>query len=386
MNLTSLIWGAALRGAILLAIAGIAAHLLRRASADLRHRIWAAALVGMALRLVPIQRAEELRISVAAASFVNGPATGAGSTPWQVWALWIWGAGAVMIALKTGVGVLRLWWLTRRARQESENIYISNATATPLTWGAFRPVILLPEYASRWTPDELGRAMSHEEAHIARRDWAWQMFAQAMTAIFWFHPLVWLAASRLRREADLAADNAVMDAGADAATYAAQLLEVARMFQGPRYATGVNMVRTPAIEGRIQSILNPALRRKPAGLVARLAIAIGTVALLAPLAAFQSEQLHKLDEPGIKGPRIVTRVDPQYTEQAKADRIEGTVTLRAVIGTNGQAHDIVVLKPLYPGLDENAMAALTRWVFTPAEKDGKPVAVSVMLEVNFHFK
>jgi TonB family protein len=347
----------------------------------------------MALLLVPFPHLGAIPISITTSGVVSDPSSLGRTSLWREFVHdvertfgLIWAAVAAVLGMKIALGAGRLWKLTRGARHESDDIYITPATATPLTWGAFRPVILLPEYTSQWTLDERERAIRHEQAHILRHDWAWQLFAQAMTVIFWFHPLVWVAAAGLRREADLAADNAVMAAGADAANYAAQLLEVARMYQGPHYAAGVNMIRTSKIEGRILSILNPSLVRKPAGWVARLSVAMGVLALFLPLAAFQGEDVHKGSEPGIKGPVIIYKVDPDYTQKAKDEHVEGSVLLDLIIGSNGLPHDVIVARSLYPGLDENAVAAISTWKFKPAEKDGKPVAISAKIEVNFKLR
>ena len=388
MNLMLLIFGAALKGTLVLTAAAVAVTVLRRESPDLRFRIWLAALVTLLLLLIPLPTPfiGSFRLSASVSALANPGAGVSASREWQTWILGGWIIGFLFIALKAVLGMIRLMMLTRGARRDTRNVYWTGETKTPLTWGFFRPVILLPDYASEWTDGQRDRAIRHEQAHIAHHDWVWHLFAQAVTAIFWFHPLVWLAASSLRREAELAADDAVLAAGTDAATYAAQLVEVARMFQGRHYAAGVNMIRSSMIEGRIQSILNPARVRKPAGFVARAGIVIAALAFLLPLAAYQAEPLHKISEPGVKAPTILSKIDPDYTQKAKDEHVEGKVVLTLVVGSNGQPHDIVVAQSLYPGLDENAVDALSQWKFKPAEKDGKPVAVQATIEVNFKLK
>jgi TonB family protein len=82
-------------------------------------------------------------------------------------------------------------------------------------------------------------------------------------------------------------------------------------------------------------------------------------------------------------PLVISRVDPGYTPEAKHAKVEGTVILQVVIGTDGLAHDIHVKKGLGSGLDENAIEAAQKWFFKPATKDGEPVAASAQLELRF---
>ena len=91
----------------------------------------------------------------------------------------------------------------------------------------------------------------------------------------------------------------------------------------------------------------------------------------------------QLKDPGVKAPRPLHTPDPKYSKSAKKQGIEGIVTLSAVIGTDGKAHDVKVVKSLEPSLDANAIEAVKTWKFAPATKDGRPVAVAMHLEIDF---
>ena len=101
----------------------------------------------------------------------------------------------------------------------------------------------MPAYVEDWPEEQRDVVIRHERAHIERRDWLWQAFAQVMTAIFWFHPLVWLAAAQMRQEAEHAADDATLAAGVQAPDYADRLMAVARQLSGRSPAGAVAMVR-----------------------------------------------------------------------------------------------------------------------------------------------
>jgi protein TonB len=86
---------------------------------------------------------------------------------------------------------------------------------------------------------------------------------------------------------------------------------------------------------------------------------------------------------GVSAPRVLYDPDPEYSQEARQAKYQGTVVLWVVIGPDGRAHDIRVQRPLGMGLDEKAIEAVRQWRFQPAEKDGHPVAVQVNVEVNF---
>jgi TonB family protein len=75
--------------------------------------------------------------------------------------------------------------------------------------------------------------------------------------------------------------------------------------------------------------------------------------------------------------------NPGYTDKARKAKISGSVTLSFTVGTDGKAHDILVVKSLGYGLDENAVTAVQQWKFDPAAKDGKPIAAPMVIEVDF---
>lgn len=86
---------------------------------------------------------------------------------------------------------------------------------------------------------------------------------------------------------------------------------------------------------------------------------------------------------GVSAPRAIYAPDPNYSEEARKAKYQGTVVLWVIVGTDGRTREIRVQRSLGLGLDENAVEAIRRWRFEPARKDGVPVAVQVSVEVNF---
>ncbi len=87
---------------------------------------------------------------------------------------------------------------------------------------------------------------------------------------------------------------------------------------------------------------------------------------------------------GVSAPRAIFAPDPEYSEEARKAKYQGTVVLWVVIGPDGRTHQIRVARTLGMGLDEKAIEAVRTWKFDPARKDGQAVAVQVNIEVNFH--
>jgi len=386
--MTDQLMEAALRATVVLAAAWIATRILARASADIRHRIWSAALMIVALLLIPVPVPDQMRIQIVSGAHTAG--IGSASNNWPSLLLIAWAAGMIFLLLRQGAGLVRLARLTQRARGlDGDHIVISDEITTPMTWGAFRPAILLPAYMEQWPAAKRDAVVLHERVHIARRDWTWQMFAQVVTAVFWFHPLVWVAAARLRFEAERAADDRVLAEGVSATDYADRLVEVARQIrrEGGMFSTILSgasiamvspsaMVRPSALTSRIDAILDSARSHSRAGVAHRAAVLMASTLLFLSLAVAQNADLSV-------PPRVASKVEPKYTRQARAAKIQGKVVLTMVIKSDGRADQIQVARSLDKGLDANAITAIRKWHFDPGKKNGKAVPVAATIEVNF---
>jgi TonB family protein len=86
---------------------------------------------------------------------------------------------------------------------------------------------------------------------------------------------------------------------------------------------------------------------------------------------------------GVSQPVPIYRPDPDYSEEARKAKYQGTVILAIVVDEKGNPRDVRVLKPLGLGLDQKAIEAVEKWRFRPGMKDGHPVKVMAQIEVNF---
>jgi len=82
-------------------------------------------------------------------------------------------------------------------------------------------------------------------------------------------------------------------------------------------------------------------------------------------------------------PTLIVKTEPEYSEEARKARLQGTVLLRIEVDTHGQAQNIMVRQSLGLGLDDRAIDAVKKWKFNPGKVNGKPTAVVAYVEVNF---
>ncbi|MCX6927880.1 MAG: M56 family metallopeptidase, partial [Verrucomicrobia bacterium] len=214
---------------------------------------------------------------------VSAPArpvpAGANTAVFNLWHVaWVaWLIGVSLALLPTAGGMFSLWRLERRSRHETSFTWLdllrqllaglglnrpvrllkSARRRMPMTWGVWRPRVLLPEESESWPAERRRVVLLHELAHAKRWDYATQLAAQLACALHWFNPLVWLAARPMVTERERACDDIVLSHGAKPADYAEQVLEIAVGVPLGRLAAfgGIAMARPSKLESRLRAIL-----------------------------------------------------------------------------------------------------------------------------------
>ena len=128
----------------------------------------------------------------------------------------------------------------------------------PITFGILRPVIVLPHSAGTWPDADVDRVLVHELEHVRRRDWIVHMVARAACAIYWFHPLAWSSWRRLGLEAERACDDAVV-AGHEETSSARQLVDLASRLPAMSDAAGLGVAHRSDLSARVDSLLGELL-------------------------------------------------------------------------------------------------------------------------------
>jgi beta-lactamase regulating signal transducer with metallopeptidase domain len=162
--------------------------------------------------------------------------------------------------------------LRRRVR-----LLVSARVGTPMAGGLWRPTIFLPAAAPGWTDERRDVVLAHELAHLAGHDPLRHVAARLAVALYWFHPLAWMAARRAAAAREQACDEAVLSLGTRPSDYARVLLDMADAMPpaSPRLAA-LPMVHPSHLETRLMAILNDDVR---AGRARRMAIPATVFAL-----------------------------------------------------------------------------------------------------------
>ncbi|MFM8534315.1 MAG: TonB family protein, partial [Acidimicrobiia bacterium] len=389
----------------------------------------------------------------------------------------------------------------RLALRAPVRLVVTDHPALLVTWGALSPVILLPADADTWSTDRISHVVAHEMAHMHRRDWVIQLFAEIARAVNWFNLLFWIACSRLRRDSEHACDDIVIDLGFRGTSYASHLLDLARSFSvhGRTWLPAPSIARPSTLERRVRAMLNPQVDRRPISNLRRAAIAVALLVLTIPIAAASQgntpsgtvadqmgrriadavvrlvpteggpaietktdgngaftfhdvaagDYMLSVRQPGfsgkrhrvalkgggvtfnlqvqvgtlresvtvtggsdvgpqptrsvqtaraipdapasctasdggqIKPPTKLRDVRPRYKQEWVAAGLEGSVLMQATIGTDGRVRGLDVISPGNAELEDEALAAVSGWEFSPTYLNCEPIEVQMFVTVNF---
>ena len=318
----------------------------------------------------------------------------------------IWITGMVFVLARLGIGFVSLKRAFRRGAPlldaawlldladacsqfdlRPQRIRLSVAGVnSAVTFGFWRPVILLPPAATEWDALSRRTVLLHELAHIRGRDWLWNCLAQIALALFWFHPLVWVLYGVLRREEELACDDAALHRGIAPEIYAGVLLDMTRNLPSDFLLASGMSGNAAHLRERFQHILQrresvPASANAGKAAIVFLALVLAGCTSL-PSGNATSEKIYKIDS-DVSAPTLINKVEPKYSDAARKDKLQGTVLLGVTISADGRPRNLHVVRSLREDLDENAIAAIMHWRFHPALHQGTPVASNANIEVNF---
>lgn len=242
--------------------------------------------------------------------------------------------------------------------------------AGPSVLWAPRSLLLLPaDFLERFNADERRLVLQHERMHLRRGDALWSLLAELAFALLWFHPLAWLALPRLRLDQELACDERVLQQlPQEEVKYAHTLLHSAGLDATPVLIPWLS-------EPQLKERLNMIQRHRPGTLRRRIGF-IGLAALMAGGAFATQAVVHaKPDQPALADLDYNLHVIPPYPADAIANKQEGTVVLKVLVGTDGIPRKVEVdpATRAAPSLVKSASDTAMQWRFSPMMKNGKPV-------------
>jgi TonB family protein len=291
--------------------------------------------------------------------------------------LWLVGAAALFVLM-----LVRQRRFQRSVLRQPEQAHDESAWATPAVTGLLRPRIVLPaDFAARYTPEEQRLVIAHEQLHIERGDIPAQALATLIRCVFWFHPLVHLAAARFRFDQELACDAAVVARFPESRRrYGDAMLKTQLAEFG--LPVGCHWQSSHPLKERVamlkHAVPSPTYRRF--GLTVVAAIVSG-----ASLAAWAS-QAPSGDTAAVSMPTFQSMSKPQFPALAKDAGISGHVDVEIQVGADGRVTDVVVVRSQPSGVfDEAAVAAVRQWTFNPGidAATGEPAASRVRVPIQF---
>lgn len=217
------------------------------------------------------------------------------------------------------------------------------AVDAPAVVGIRRPCILLPADCVEWSAEKMRMVLSHELAHVERRDVFWQLAARAVAALYWVHPLTWLAVRRMRQERERACDDRVLCLGLPAVDYAVELAEFAAALAGrPSPLLGsVGMAEQLPLEDRVRSILDGSVARNLASpkvrgvllaAVACLVLLLGVLRPFAPVRTTATEPPPSSKQDAAKSVKSAAEA-AKTIEKPADDQVDGSVLELMAKGT-----------------------------------------------------
>jgi bla regulator protein BlaR1 len=310
--------------------------------------------------------------------------------PWARAVLFVIAAGTAFRLFRLGLGLARLRAWRRSARPAdacldagaiaaavrdagaSAQLLLTREVDAPATYGARRPVVLLPERMSSLPPAGQRDILLHELRHVRRGDWSRAAVEELIAALFWFHPaLAWLR-GRIRLARELVVDAEVVARTGERRRYLETLLAFAEADGVPPPAPA--LFSPPHLASRVDALMKEDSMTKArtwsalAASAAVVALAGATVVTAVPLRSRGGDDTAKAAPRTAKERKVVQKTPPTYPLDAKKAGIEGSVVLDVLITAAGEVTDVKAVKGPEE-LREAAAAAVRQWKYEPGPVD-----------------
>ncbi len=257
------------------------------------------------------------------------------------------------------------------------DVYISEEVNGPVTFGVFRPAILVP---SRWTTDEA--VALHELIHVARRDWTFTLFEELLRALLWFHPAVWWLIGQIQLAREEAVDRAVVEYTLSRGQYLRTLLAMAEARADIGLAQAPLFLKKRHLRERVAALIeevNMSELRIRSSMAGFAAIVIMTGWLGVRGLPLRAAPQSVTDATGVTvqvdEAKLLHRSSVQYPKKALANGIQGTVIIEATLDKKGEVTDARVASGPQE-LRGAALESVLQWHFNP-EVQPSPAQIEI---------
>ncbi|MEX1197376.1 MAG: M56 family metallopeptidase [Pseudohongiellaceae bacterium] len=396
-------------------------------SAPSRHLLWLSSLLCAALlpfmpAMVAAGLPGEIRTPVLFEMRVSPDSTagvvsaGSGMFYWSMWLLALYLLPSLLLLLRLSLALFRLVRSDVRAREVQRpelldlveslrsqmgisrrvRLVCGTNAGSPVSWGLFRPRIVLPEQAEQWSLASLSDVLVHELSHIRRFDWPILLFSRVITSLLWLNPLAWLVVRRLNEEAENSCDAAVIENGRSGTEYAQTLISIARSCTGDAQSSSSlaqTVLDSSTLKSRISTLLedNAMIRGKNDLVKSGAMLGLLSLTLLVVFGTTQTVST-RVEAQGAAAPEAreireipadaemlpIVNVTPVYPAVAAQEGIKGWVQVKFTVDDLGRVppHTIQVVDAQPSDIfNESAIRATERFRFSPRVRNNQPVAV-----------
>ncbi|MEM7512897.1 MAG: M56 family metallopeptidase, partial [Bacteroidota bacterium] len=183
----------------------------------------------------------------------------------------LWALGAFLFLGRMMLGIWRIYQISQQAKAVNLSplsqhepysntlIKVSTEVHSPMTWGIFKPEILLPSSTLDLSEEEIHTILLHEWTHIQRKDYLLHLLCLMATSLHWINPFAWILKKRHVIEREKACDEQMIRGGKPASEYASQLVSVARKLTRPSSLqdhVAIQMAKGSQIKQRVVALIN----------------------------------------------------------------------------------------------------------------------------------
>jgi TonB family protein len=256
----------------------------------------------------------------------------------------------------------------RRGIAPEAEILFSDQVTSPVTFGMWNAVILLPESFRRLGLEARRSIVCHELIHVKRRDWGVAIAEEVVRSLAWFHPAVWWLLGQIQLTREQVVDDAVIQHTGDRNRYLDALLAIASLKLNADLAPAPLFLKKRHLRQRVESIVSGVTMTKR-NLLFPLAAALATLPVVIGIAAWQfplRAATEATDDPGVEvqlgGAKILHRTGVIYPDDVRAKHIYGTVLANVTVDDKGEVADVKIASGPAP-LGKAVLQSVMNWHF-----------------------
>ncbi len=300
-----------------------------------------------------------------------------------------------------------IWHECKRAFSlDKARILVSSQVSGPVALGFLKPALLLPpDFAAQCAPRDFLAATAHECAHLNRRDFQKNLFYEVVTVPLVFHPAIWAIKAQITQTREMVCDDMVTEFHMDSHSYSRSLLRLATMVALAARVPAIHpigifdanilekrIMRLSMKKHQVGALLKYGLLLPAAIILLSVGLGIAAMAVtIQPQSPTQKPdqsspfgQIYKIGK-DVTPPVVLKSSEAEFPKSAHNAKVgfSAIVLVHLIVDGQGMPHEVHISRSYNPDFDAEAIKAIKQYRFKPAMHQGRPVAVTLTIEVNF---